>query len=289
VNLVTKSWTRRHPWWAILGCALLGAGLGCSVLTLFVRRCPEVVQPPEVHQIPRIASRALPSASICNLVHNNPPWALLGGIVAVPGVLLTWYFRTKQKEVDIDAAQAAGWAARFDTGVNLVEKLMPAGVFMLEGVVRENPAAYGWPVTATLVSKTKEVSAMNQVKPPNYKIFVAAALRTVGSRDARADLCQLDLTGCDFSFINLSDLKLVNTDFSGSAFQDSDLRGVNFTDSMLGGISALGARFDDTTILSDVQLFQLLAGNADDHREVPARPGHPPKDALTPAHKGTEA
>lgn len=46
-------------------------------------------------------SEAEQSAPLVAAALNNPPWLLLSGLVAAPSVLLTWYWRTIQRERDL--------------------------------------------------------------------------------------------------------------------------------------------------------------------------------------------
>ena len=78
------AWTLEKIGWPIVGMAVLGIGLAVFFLQGIVWLC----------------GCWWSGSPICEAIASNPPWLLCSGIAAGPSVLLTWYWRTRQKNRD---------------------------------------------------------------------------------------------------------------------------------------------------------------------------------------------
>ena len=89
--------------------------------------------------------------SYCCAVQKNPPWILISGVAAAPALVLTWWWRTQQKdtdiahkEADIALAKRGERSERFLEAVKLLWSDSAAvrlgGVYSLESLARESHA-----------------------------------------------------------------------------------------------------------------------------------------------------
>jgi hypothetical protein len=202
----------------------------------------------------------------CVAMRNNPPWPLLTALVAGPPALLTWYWRTQHKKDDIDHASAAERNARFANAVELLSKGQAGGIFVLEGVARDSPEKYHWPVVETLASTVRGWYGDDAQGAAPPTVMRQALLRALGRRNKEYDQGRV----IDLSRTNLAELDFRGLNFDGANFENAKLQKANLTGfasfvaANFSNAKADGALFDDSTKLDRIAATALKASGARD-------------------------
>lgn len=223
----------------------------------------------------------------CKAVSNSPPWSLISGVAAAPGLLLLWEWRTVIKGRELNAGAQVAASARFVDSVRMLdetEKLnaQTGGLFALQQIALDAPAVYH-PVVVQVLSRF-----VQRVAPPqsfedemqNYPVETRAAsdiateaVRILGrlgeTASARVDLrganlVLADLTGANLAGAQLDDVDLERATLKGAQLcraslrnaylrntdlEDADLNGADLTDACLTGAKLKGAALFNTKLL----------------------------------------
>jgi uncharacterized protein YjbI with pentapeptide repeats len=226
----------------------------------------------------------------CEAIRKSPPWTILTALAASPAVLLTWYWRTEQKERDIDQARAEEINSRFAKAVELLGDGHGGAVYALEGVARDAPDQYHGVVYETLATAVRGWSPSERMGEPLLKehvrlVLVQALIRAIGRRNASHDTDLLiDLSFTDLGHINFWRLNFANVRFVRANMQHADLRGAILTGANFENLrSALLLKIDDTTVIdadTRASLERQIATSAvmDGQRGAPARVRTPPHE-----------
>jgi uncharacterized protein YjbI with pentapeptide repeats len=133
----------RKVW--MVGMLALGAVLGTALWGVAFLPCSGS---PDVSTCGAQATSSL--YTYCCAVQRNPPWLLISGIAAAPALILTWWWRTRhkdkeieQKTADISAAKRDERSRRFAEALRLLAEeqslLCIGGLYSLESLANESP------------------------------------------------------------------------------------------------------------------------------------------------------
>lgn len=247
----------------IVGLAVVGLVVAVGALWTFQYLCHDISLP--------LTGALGPRRGLCGVLATDPPWTLLGALVAAPSVLYSWWSRTTHKDQEVahalrqleharaqlehekDNACDDLAAKQFNDAVELLcsddAAKQSAGVYSLQRVARysareveavcEVLASY-----IRLRSEIDEYTWCGGLQPPvdrELGATIQAALLVLGTIKGtlRVSLRRLDLFGVriegDFS----------NVDFEGTVFEHATLRG-DFSGARFVGAAVVHARFAGT-------------------------------------------
>jgi uncharacterized protein YjbI with pentapeptide repeats len=230
---------------------------------------------------------------LCEVLIKSPPWAFLTGVAAAPAVLLTWYWRTTQKNEEIALGKAQeSLAKRQERSTRFVEavKLLAEGdklearlgaVYSLESLVRDSAEEHAR-VVETLCAFVRQhgVDVLEDgTAVKKQPIDVQAAFTTacrLGSGDARLlDFRESRLRGIEWTGpnggvrIDLTNADLREAVFLNAWFLDSFMGGANLEnadlqgarlDADLEGANFTNARLNDANLTSAALTSARLTG-----------------------------
>ncbi len=222
------------------------------------------------------------SPSLCTKIAENPPWTLLTSLVAAPSVLLTWWWRTVQKDKDIALAKREERSKRFADSVRMLGDdklaLRIGAVYSLQSLATD--AEEELPrVTSVLCAFLRQHDGPRNEPNrsyPSQPADIQCAFTVVGGLpkcdDVRKDLrgARLErLEGAKLSFENalLSRCQLRYGTFTNAIFREADMTGADLAGASLTGADFHRAILDEVvfdkhlwkgTCLSDEQRKNML-------------------------------
>lgn len=273
---------RKHPGRSVFLMCAAGVLVAASLIAAYLVACG--------------AASWAAGSLVCRVIEQLPPWTLLAGIAAAPGVALGWYWRTDIHNEELSAAAEKGRAERF---VKYAEMLghndaspMLGGIHGLKHLAVEDETRRGLVVDmlASFIRRharrdlnAEELAGMREMQgadeheePPT--LVAATAVEALSKLDATgADLRNVDLTlmVADLASLSMTDFrgarlcwaefkaaKLSRSKFDGANcakanFTDSDLKGATFERCNLWGANFFGAD------LADTDLRYAILANAD--------------------------
>ena len=236
----------RFPGWWVIVAALLGVALVAVLGGVYTHSCADLT-----------TTHATVDRPLCALVRGSPPWLLISGLAAAPAVLLTWYWRTVQRERDLvhrsdelshreteikhreaeltSAAQSAALTRlteateRCESEKLLVRNL---GLHVIREVAQREPSLL-WPAIETLgafihrrapVPVQPELDGIPEAPAPEVQtaLTLLGKLGCNGLDLSETDLVLAKLDGA-FAGVTLSGCLLFGAHLSGD-FQGADLR-----------------------------------------------------------------
>lgn len=211
----------RHTAGPIAIATVLGGGLVALAFCSFAHACP-------------LGSTAV----FCSMARTNPPWLLLTSLIAGPAALLTWYWRTQHKKVDILHAARGQVAQRFATAVEMLQKRELVGVgaiYALEQMAKDSPEDH-WTVVETLAAFVRTLTFKDDPK----RFCAQAAITVLGRRDSNRDrpggiidLSDACLVGVIFDRLNFARANFSNAAVDSASFCGTNLAGSTFRPRML--------------------------------------------------------
>jgi hypothetical protein len=262
--------SNRHGVW-MLGGVLFGVVLAAGLACFFPWSCKE-----NAHLL-------------CTAAAKNPPWIFLTGLVAGPPVLLTWYWRTKQriwelalqhaerrqKDTDLLRAQMAEKKARAEadraTYTRAIENLFNSDWIEAAELIEQA----GWAANRLpelrkrfflrVSAFVRAASSRRPLRGPDERLFIGAmrtALESLSFLLHLDETLKADLEGANFVGVTFGSLNLRGTNLTNADLSRADLRGTLFARATLTGVGAKGAFYDETTELDDVQMMMLQRGGA---------------------------
>jgi hypothetical protein len=238
-QLVLGAWSERHIFMSIVAMVALGAMAAIGFWSVMIGSCID-------------DTSGWWFRYICSPMKDQPPWTMLTGLAAGPALLLTWYWKTKQRFREIQVSEYQEVTSRFARAVellgsdNLAQTL--GGIYALgrlaEDSKRERTIVFG--TLCAYVRSMPSTSDLVVGRPPRglgeREARLEAALRVLsGIRDGGAlllfgaqldglDLRDLDLSWGAFSGSSMRACKFFSCKLSHAAFGPTDL-----TDSILQG------------------------------------------------------
>jgi uncharacterized protein YjbI with pentapeptide repeats len=217
--------------------AMVGVGLvfGAALLLLYARVC---------------TGR---TGGVCKMVVDSPPWLLLTGLVAAPSVLLTWYWRTVQKEADIYHAEAniklateAHLTERFTKAVDMLgstlEPVRLGGIYALQRLARDSATDRSTilKTLAAFVRLTSPCDPPEDIEAPGED--VRAAISVLGASDVQgseptnleeANLIGVPMGGSFFRSANFGHALLLNATLDVAHLEGANLANANLAHASL--------------------------------------------------------
>jgi len=198
-------------------------------------------------------------------IAEHPPWMLLSAIAAVPGVVLTWYWRHMNNTERLIIERFAK-ATEMLGQKNIAQRL--GAIYQLERIAEDSLRDH-WTVMETLCAFVRERSPR---KSSDYSVeedFITADIRAtitvMGHRkhisqekenDYWLDLHNTNLSGLRMIGLTFSNAEFTNANFQRSVIHSSDLRnaslmGANFKEASLQRSNFSGGKYDNQTIFPD--------------------------------------
>jgi hypothetical protein len=218
------------------------------------------------------------TGGVCKMAVDSPPWLLFSGLIAAPAVLLTWYWRTVQKQADIwkgwqdiSLATDAQFTDRFVRAVemlgNPLEPVRLGGIYALQRLARDSVTDRSTirETLAAFVRLTSTSDPPEELEVPGED--VRAVIKVLGASDLQgaepanlesANLIEVPMRGCIFRNANLRyaglfkanlmGADLEGADLEGANLNMADLQGANLANVNLQGAEIEGANFKGATI-----------------------------------------
>jgi uncharacterized protein YjbI with pentapeptide repeats len=214
---------------------------------------------------------------VCAMARTSPPWLLLSGLAAAPPVLLTWYWRTIQRERDLKhradelehrdreltqreselkAAEKAAAMTRLFEAVEKCESQLRLvrnlGIFVMRDVADSNAGLRG-PAVASITAFVRRYAAISDDPDPD-SIPPEPVLPEV--QTALTILGQMKIEGVDLRHVDLCYAELrgafVAADLYGSVLYKARLEGdfsrANLTAAGGMELEASGVNFTGATL-----------------------------------------
>ncbi len=276
---------RKHPGRSVFLMCAAGVLVAASLIVTYLGVCG--------------VGRSAAGSLVCRVIEQSPPWTLLAGIAAAPGVALGWYWRTDLHNEELSAAAEKGRAERF---VKYAEMLghgdaspMLGGIHGLKHLAVEDETRRGLvlDMLASFVRRharrdfrAEEMAEMREQQgsdereePPT--LVAATAVEALSKLDAagadlrdvdltlmvadRASLAMTDFRGARLYWANFKEAKLSRSRFDGATcakanFQDSRLTGATLERCNLWGANLSNADLADTDLRSAILTNADLRG-----------------------------
>lgn len=235
--------------WPMIGTALSGLALVAVAGGTFHHLCGSVTQSS--------------SPGICGLVHANPPWLAMTGLISTPSILLTWYWRTKHRKRDLDQKDLEH---AHQESESRREKLANAKA----SIARVGKEMFGGPSECASGLVALDRAAENSEVLQDVADVLCNFLRgdpagAAGVSKARHDANRLgilqrvsalrtahgvaiDLSHADLHGITLSNLDLSGANLTHANLQHTMLLDVNLAGAKLWRAEATNCFFDEHTI-----------------------------------------
>lgn len=257
---------RLAPALSIVSFALAGLGLVWVAVWLVSARCKEANFAAR-HSRPtvKIAHIAV-DPKFCAAVASNPPWIQLSGLVATPSILLTWYWRQRnkrieqrQKDVELAHAERSSIEQRHVEMTKLLasrEEMERIGaIYALRDIARDSPG-HRRTIAETLAAfiRTRERPPAHEehdvpsMKPCPPDVSIAAAfLADRAWQDVRlvqGKRVRLDLQGAYLFGASLRGASFAGANLRGAVLNCADLREANLVEANLENVELNAAELD---------------------------------------------
>lgn len=273
---------RKHPGRSVLLMCAVGVFVAASLIVAYLMACG--------------AASWAAGSLVCRVIGQSPPWTLLAGIAAAPGVALGWYWRTDLHNEELSAAAEKGRAERF---VKYAEMLghsdaspMLGGIHGLKHLAVEDETRRGLVVDmlASFIRRharrdrySEEAAEMRELQgsdereePPTLVVATAVeALSKLGATGAdlrdvdlslmvadQASLAMTDFRGARLYWANLKATKLSRSRFDGATCSKADFTDADLKSATLDRCNLWGANFFSAD-LADADLRYTILKNAD--------------------------
>ena len=178
------------------------------------------------------------------LMEMHSPWMLFTGLAAAPSLILTWYWRKKDKLEDIEIAREGQITERFTRAIELLgsDKMAAhlGAIYALERISKDSKKDH-WTIVETLAAFIRESApwlpkesedALEKGKKPAND--VQAALTVLGRRKWREDESgYIDLSYADLGGANLLGAHLEGAYLWVTNLEKANLRGAHLEGAIL--------------------------------------------------------
>ncbi len=180
---------------------------------------------------------------------RNPPWYLMTAIATVPSVLLTWYWRKKAKDSEINTNRFIQAIEQLGSDKRAVRF---GGIYALEQIARSSKEDHGV-IVETLSAFVRDKTREDEYEPDGVMAGKPAtdeqAGLTVLGRLGGLPGIKIDLSKSHLEGANLSGAKLANANLFKAYLNRTDLSGADLSGANLNGTDLrmailFGTRFD---------------------------------------------
>jgi uncharacterized protein YjbI with pentapeptide repeats len=201
------------------------------------------------------------------MVEKSPPWTALTALASLPLILLTWYWRTVHRKLDLRNAEEGQITERFTRAVEQLGSDRMAvrlgGIYALERISKDSARDHSTvvEVLSAYVREATRSGAQRDVQA-TPATDVAAALSVLGRRrrdlaaEATVDLAGAYLNGAELDNLDFCGASFSRAFLSVSRFRQASLRRTSFDRAVMTGSNLAFADLDGASF------FEASLGNA---------------------------